>query len=385
MQGRSPLLAVCGTRPEVAKLAPVIRALSSRGHRVVLVMTGQHPDLAPQMLKEVGLQPDIDLGACAPGMAPPQQLANILSRLGPVFAAWRPQLAIVQGDTVSTLAGALGAAYAAVPVAHVEAGLRTHDFDEPHPEELHRTLVTPVASLHFAPTRHAATALRREGVDPAKIHVTGNSGIDALLATVGRLDADPALSVDLARRYPFIAASRRPLLLVTVHRRENIGRRLQAIAAALARLAGFCEAEIALPLHPNPAVQSVLRERLDGLDGVHLIPPVDHLAMVWMMRQARVLLTDSGGLQEEAPVLGLRALVLRRTTERSEALAVGAAELVELQSDSIVSAVRRTLLRKPLRPVQPFGDGQASARIAHIIDDWLGYSPGACREVTLAP
>jgi UDP-N-acetylglucosamine 2-epimerase (non-hydrolysing) len=385
MQGRSPLLAVCGTRPEVVKLAPLVRALRRRGHRVVLLMTGQHPDLAPQMLKEVGLQPDIDLGACAPGMPPALQLASILTRLGPIFAAWRPQLTIVQGDTVSTLAGALASAYAGVPVAHVEAGLRTHDFDEPHPEELHRTLVTPMASLHFAPTRHAATALRREGVDPSRIHVTGNTGIDALMATIGRLEADPGLSAGLALRYPFIAASQRPLLLVTVHRRENIGRRLQAIAAALARLAGFCEAEIVLPVHPNPAVQSVLRDRLDGLDGVHLIAPVDHLTMVWMMRQARVLLTDSGGLQEEAPTLGLRALVLRQTTERSEALAAGAAELVELQSDSIVSAVRRTLLRKPLRPVQPFGDGQASDRIALIIDDWLGYSPDACREVSLTP
>jgi UDP-N-acetylglucosamine 2-epimerase (non-hydrolysing) len=385
MQGRSPLLAVCGTRPEVVKIAPVIRALRRRDHRVVLAMTGQHPDLAPQMLREIGLQPDIDLGACTPGMAPAQQLASVMGRLGPVLAAWRPQLAIVQGDTVSTLAGALAAAYAQVPVAHVEAGLRTHDFDEPHPEELHRTLVAPIASLHFAPTRLAATALRREGVDASRIHVTGNSGIDALLTTVERLDADAGLSADLAFRFPFVAASRRPLLLVTVHRRENIGPRLQAIAVALARLAGFCEAEIVLPLHPNPAVQLVLRERLDGLDGVHLIPAVDHVSMVWMMRHARVLLTDSGGLQEEAPALGLRTLVLRETTERSEALAAGAAELVELKSDSIVSAVRRTLLRKPLSPMLPFGDGQASARIAAIIDDWLGYSPGAFREVTLAP
>jgi UDP-N-acetylglucosamine 2-epimerase (non-hydrolysing) len=385
MQGRSPLLAVCGTRPEVVKLAPVIRALSGRGHRVVLVMTGQHPDLAPMMLRELALQPDVDLGACAPGMAPPQQLASIMARLGPVISAWRPQLALVQGDTVSTLAGALGAAYARVPVAHIEAGLRTLDFDEPHPEELHRTLVTPIASLHFAPTRQAATALRREGVDAARIHVTGNSGIDALLATAERLDADQALAADLAFCHPYAAQPARPLLLVTVHRRENMGRRLQAIAAALARLAAFCEAEIVLPLHPNPTVQRVLRDKLEGLEGVHLIPAVDHVTMVWLMRRARALLTDSGGLQEEAPALGLRTLVLRKATERSEALAAGASELVELQADSIVSAVRRTLLRKPLRPVLPFGDGHASERIASIIHDWLGYAPGSRREVSLAP
>jgi UDP-N-acetylglucosamine 2-epimerase (non-hydrolysing) len=385
MQGRSPLLAVCGTRPEVVKLAPVIRALDRKGHRVVLAMTGQHPDLAPQMLRELALQPDVDLAACTPGMPPPVQLASILARLGPVMAAWRPQLVLVQGDTVSTLAGALGAAYARVPIAHVEAGLRTHDFDEPHPEELHRTLVSPMASLHFAPTRHAAQVLRREGVDAARIHVTGNSGIDALLATLGRLETDPSLSTDLAARHPFAARPGRPLLLVTVHRRENLGRRLQAIAAALARLAAFCEAEIVLPMHPNPAVQYVLREKLEGLDGVHLIPAVDHLTMVWLMRQARVLLTDSGGLQEEAPVMGLRTLVLRQTTERPEALAAGASELVELQADSIVSAVRRTLLRKALRPVLPFGDGHASERIAGVIHDWLGYAPGTRREVSLTP
>lgn len=364
-------------------MAPVIRALEARGHRVVLAMTGQHPDLAPMMLRELGLMPDIDLGACSPGMVTPQQLSSILARLGPVLAAWRPQLVLVQGDTVSTLAGALAAAYARVPVAHVEAGLRTHDFDEPHPEELHRTLVTPIASLHFAPTREAAAALRREGVEAARIHVTGNSGIDALLATAERLDSDPSLAADLAFRHPYAANPARPLLLVTVHRRENMGPRLQAIAAALARLAGFCVAEIVLPLHPNPAVQRVLRDKLEGLDGVHLIPAVDHVTMVWLMRRARVLLTDSGGLQEEAPVLGLRALVLRQTTERGEALAAGAAELVELQAGSIVSAVRRTLLRKPLRPVLPFGDGHASDRIATIIHDWLGYAPDAQREVTL--
>jgi UDP-N-acetylglucosamine 2-epimerase (non-hydrolysing) len=372
MHGRSPLLAVCGTRPEVVKLAPIVGALRARGHHVVLATTGQHPDLAPQMLRELGLAPDIDLGVRLTGITPPQMLGAILGLLPAVFAAWKPSLAIVQGDTVSTLAGALAASYAQVPVAHVEAGLRTHDFVEPHPEELHRTLVSPIASLHFAPTRKAAAALRREGVDPARIHITGNSGIDALHATLARLDSDPAIATELARRHPYVSGAHRPLLLVTVHRRENSGRRLQAIAAALARLAAFCEAEIVLPLHPNPAIQAVLRERLEGLEGVHLIPPVDHVTMCWMMRHARVLLTDSGGLQEEAPSLGLRTLVLRKTTERSEALAVGAAELVELQADSIVSAVRRTLLRSPMAPVHPFGDGRTAGRIARIIDEWLG-------------
>ena len=371
MHCEPPLLAVCGTRPEVVKMAPVIRALRARGQAVLLVMTGQHPDLAPQMLRELGLSADIDLGAHQAGAPPAQIMASILMRLAPVFAAWQPRLALVQGDTVSALAGALAAAYARVPVAHVEAGLRTHDVAEPFPEEMHRAMIVPATALHFAPTETAAKALLREGVAVAQIHITGNSGIDALHASADRLDADPELSEELAVRHPYVVRPRYPLLLATIHRRENIGRRLGAIAAALARLAAFCEAEIVLPLHPNPAVQAVLRDKLDGLDAVHLIPPVDHMTMVWMMRQARLLVTDSGGLQEEAPGLGLRTLVLRQATERPEALAAGASELVELQADSIVSAVRRTLLRGPMQPVFPFGDGRAGERIADVLEVWL--------------
>jgi UDP-N-acetylglucosamine 2-epimerase (non-hydrolysing) len=368
----APLLAVCGTRPEAVKLAPVVHALRDRGHQVVLVATGQHPDLAPAMLREAGLTADIDLGVNQPGATPAQLLAAILTYLSPVYAAYRPQLALVQGDTVSTLAGALAAAYARVPVGHVEAGLRTGDRAEPFPEELQRQMVTPLATLHFAPTQHAASALRREGVDPSRVFVTGNSGIDALDTTLQRLDSDPGLRATLAARFPFVAQSRCPLLLVTVHRRENLGPRMQSIAAALARLAGFFDVEIVVPLHPNPEVQGLLRERLGGLEGVHLTPAVDHATMAWLMRSARLLLTDSGGLQEEAPSLGLRTLVLRTTTERVEGLIAGAAELVELQADSIVAAVRRTLARPPMVPVHPFGDGRASARIADIVDSWLG-------------
>lgn len=325
------------------------------------------------MLREAGLTADHELGVRMPGATPSQLMPAMLSALAPVMAAWSPPLVLVQGDTASTLAGALGAAYAGIAVAHVEAGLRTHDFDEPHPEELHRRLVTPVASLHFAPTRLAAAALRREGVEAGRIHVTGNTGIDALCETVRRLDSSPEIVAALASAYPCVAAAARPLLLVTTHRRENIGARMHNIAAALARLAASREAEILLPMHPSPAVQAILRPALEGRAGIHLVPPVDHATMVWMMRHASLLLTDSGGLQEEAPALGLRTLVLRRTTERSEAVAAGAAELVELQAESIVSAVRRNLRREPLAPVWPFGVGDAASRIATILDDWLGY------------
>ena len=379
MRGGSPVLAVCGTRPEIIKLAPILAALRQRGIPVVLALTGQHRDLAPMALAEMGLVADVDLALASPGASPPLQLSAMLAALAPLFARHRPSLAIVQGDTVSTAAGALAAAYAGVPLAHVEAGLRTGDRHEPHPEEMHRLLVSALTELHFAPTEQAAQALRREGVAEARIHITGNSGIDALHATMGRLTDDPARGEALAARYPFAHSPARPLVLATVHRRVNIGARLMSITAALARLVAFSEAEVVLPLHPNPQVQCLLRDRLGMLQGMHLIPPVDHATMVWLMQRSRLLLTDSGGLQEEAPYLGLRTLVLRAATERREALATGAAELVELTADSIVAAVRRTLARAPLQPLSPFGDGHAGTRIAAIIEDWMAGPAAAAR------
>lgn len=373
MRARTPLLAVCGTRPEVIKIAPVVKSLRALGHRVILVITGQHPDLAPQMLAEAGLTPDVDLAVHQPGNSPAQLLAGILTHLSPIISAWRPMMILVQGDTVSALAGALAANYARVPVAHIEAGLRTNDRDEPFPEEMHRCVIAPLAALHFAPTRNAVLALEREGVDPATIHLTGNTAIDAVLATASRLDAEPEFADNIARHLPFRLNSDRPLLLATVHRRENIGARMSSIAAGIARLAGFCEMEAVLPLHPNPAVRELLRARLAGLEGVHLIPPVDHTMMVWLMRRAQLLLTDSGGLQEEAPALGLRTLVLRTATERPEGIAAGATALVGLTADAIVQAVRASLQKPKLTPVFPFGDGQAAPRIASILHQWLGF------------
>jgi len=371
-----PLLAICGTRPEAVKIAPVIRALRARGLQVVLVSTGQHTDLLPVMLREVGLTADIDLAVGWPGATTTQLLAAILTSLAPVLAAFRPSLVIVQGDTVSTLAGALAAAYAGLPVAHVEAGLRTGDLSEPHPEELNRQMVARAAVLHFAPTRAAATALRREGIDPGTIHVTGNSGIDSLRLTLGRLASDPGLCASMEARFPFLPAVRQPLIMATVHRRENRGARLHAITEALAHLACSGMAAILIPVHPSPAVQALFTQRLLGLSAVHLLPPLDHAAMVWLMQRCRLLLTDSGGLQEEAPSLGLRTLVLRRATERGEAIAAGVAELVDPDAEAILAAARRLLREPPPLPVHPFGDGKAASRIASIIADWLAQSAG---------
>lgn len=369
MPARSLILAVCGTRPEVVKMAPVVGRLRDAGQDVLLLFTGQHPDLAPQMLRELGLKPDIELPVPTAGLPPQQMLAAIINALAPVFAAHRPAVTLVQGDTVSTLAGALAAAYAGLPLAHVEAGLRTGDMAEPHPEEMHRRLIAPLASLHFAPTHRAAAALIGEGVNPGTVHVTGNSGIDALLETNARLIASPDLCAALEARFPVRPG--RPMILATVHRRENHGERLAAIASGLAHIAASGGVEMVLPLHPGPAVQRLLRASLGHLAGVHLLPPVDHATMVWLMRRSQLLITDSGGLQEEAPALGLRTLVLRQRTERSEAVDAGASELVSIEPEAIAAAAWRQLSRPKLAPRFPFGDGRAAGRICTILLDFL--------------
>ncbi len=373
MLGKPPFLVVCGTRPEAVKLSPVVAALRRHGHRVVLVATGQHRDLAPRMFNELGISPDAVLESAQAGIGPGQLLGSLVQRLSPLIGAYSPSMVLVQGDTVSSIAGALAAAYAGVPVGHIEAGLRTADIADPFPEEMHRRLVSPIASLHFAPTERAAIALRLEGVPDARIHVTGNTGIDALFATASRLDTHGPLDAGLERRFGAIADPSARLIVATVHRRENQMGRLQAIAAGLAAL---CRADgahrIILPLHPNPEVRRPLKKALGGVRGIHLVEPLDHAAMVWLMRRAALLLTDSGGLQEEAPYLGLRTLVLRASTERPEAIEAGAAEIAPAIGDLMAAAAIRMLAMPKLAPVQPFGDGHAGERIAAILGGFAG-------------
>ena len=364
-----------GTRPEAIKLAPVVHALKDCRQPVVVATTGQHSDLAISMLAEVGLHTDIDLGAARAGGSPAQLLAAVLQLLPPVIVAHRPALVLVQGDTVSALAGALAAAYAQVPVGHVEAGLRTYDRDEPFPEEMQRAVITSLAAMHFAPTSAAVAALAREGVDPQSVYLTGNTGIDALLATANRLGTNRELGALMQARFPFVARATRPLVVLTTHRRESIGPRMRDIARAVSRLAAAGVCEFVLPLHPNPAVSGVLAPMLSGVPRVHLIPPVEHGAMVWLLQRCRLVLTDSGGLQEEAPALGRRVLVLRDTTERPEAVDLGAAELVGTQPERIDRAVRAALRKPEIAPVFPYGDGQAAVRIARILLQWSGVSP----------
>jgi UDP-N-acetylglucosamine 2-epimerase (non-hydrolysing) len=363
------ILFVAGTRPEAVKLAPLILDLQARGQAPLLVATGQHPAMFGEALAGFGLAADHDLGVVA--ATPDATVGRLLPLLADLIRAEQPGMVVVQGDTSSTLAGALAARYAGVPVAHVEAGLRTGGHD-PHPEELHRKLVAQMAALHFAPTEAAAAALRAEGVREG-IYVTGNSGIDALLLMQARLAADPALAAAANRPFAGIPMNR-PWLLATVHRRENQGRRLEAVLAALAELAG--DAEIIIPVHPGSAISGPVRAKLGGLAHVHLLPPLAYASFVALMGRAALVLTDSGGVQEEAPALGLPCLVLRDVTERPEGVTSGNAMLVGCETAAIVAAARAVLGDAGLRarmavPALPYGSGGSAQKIADVINSEL--------------
>jgi UDP-N-acetylglucosamine 2-epimerase (non-hydrolysing) len=348
---------VVGTRPEAIKLAPVIRSLAEVGLPSKLIFTGQHPRLDPD---EFGLPlPAVDL-SCPGEELPHEHVRKVTAALMPLMSAG-PDLLIVQGDTSSALGAALAGFAAGVPVAHVEAGLRTHDPQLPWPEEEYRTAIDARADLLFAPTENAAGNLRREDVR-GQIHVTGNTGIDALLALVA--DLPPPAGLDGP-----------PRLLVTCHRRESWGKGLRSIAAALRELAEG-PAQIDFVLHPNVHVERAMREELGGRPNIRLIAPCGHRDLVEHMRAADLILSDSGGFQEEAPALGVPLLVLRDKTERPEALASGNARLVGTNAERIVAETRRLLddpaeLRAMAHPALPFGDGHAAPRIARIVDEWL--------------
>jgi UDP-N-acetylglucosamine 2-epimerase (non-hydrolysing) len=324
---------------------------------VRIVATGQQPDLFDTALACFGFSADVRL-AVAPS-APGEMLGQLVPLLGPHVAGARAVL--VQGDTTSALAGALAAAYARRPVVHIEAGLRTGGA-EPHPEEMHRTLIAQIASLHFAPTPAAVAALAREGVMNDAVVMTGNSGIDALLWMAERVRGQPVPAALAGVDW------RRPVVLVTVHRRENHGAGLAGVMAALTELAS--DAEIVLPVHPHPAVAGPLTAGLAGVCGVHLTLPLDYPDFVWAMARATLTLTDSGGVQEEAPALGLPVLVMRGATERPEGVASGNARMVGTDAFAIVSEVRGLLaggVSAMAEPAMPYGAGDASGRMAAAV------------------
>jgi UDP-N-acetylglucosamine 2-epimerase (non-hydrolysing) len=375
---RHRFVVVAGTRPEALKLAPVVRELIGRGHEILLVATGQHRELLSGALADFDLVPALDLDIMRENQSPAAVVGELIPELTRYFEITRPAAVIVQGDTASALAGAQAAAYARLPLAHVEAGLRSGQA-EPFPEEMHRRLIAQMAQLHFAPTMVARTALLAEGIAAADIHVTGNTGIDTLHLMQARLRSNPELAAAQEARFAAIDR-RRPLILVTAHRRENHGRRLASVLAAVADLA--TEAEIVMPLHPSPAVRGPAESTLAGRPGVHLLPPLDYPGFVWLMGQATMALTDSGGIQEEAPALGLPVLVLRDVTERREGLLTGNARIVGTDTATIVAAVRHLLadpaaLQRMGVTALPYGQGDASRRIADVLEAQSGADRAA--------
>ena len=325
---KKKILVVFGTRPEAIKMALLVRMLKDRpGLETRLCITGQHREMLQQVMELFGLVADYSLDVMAEGQTLPQVTSRILTRIDTVLSEFRPDRVLVHGDTNTTLSATLAAYYHRIPVGHVEAGLRTGDIYSPWPEEVNRRLTGSIADMHFAPTVKAAGNLRREGVPEGNIHVTGNTAVDAILWISGRLAGDSALQERFEKEFSFLDPGR-SLVLVTGHRRENFGDGMLNICGALKELSERDDIDIVYPVHLNPNVRGPVNELLEGRDRVHLIPPQDYLGFVWLMNRARFILSDSGGIQEEAPSLDKPVLVMRDTTERPEAVEAGVVRLV---------------------------------------------------------
>jgi UDP-N-acetylglucosamine 2-epimerase (non-hydrolysing) len=360
-----------GTRPEAIKMFPVVFALRETGlFDVKVVVTAQHRELLDAVLALASLRPDLDLDLMLPDQSLDGLASRILTRFGAALDDLRPDRVLVHGDTLTTMMASLACYFRRIPVGHVEAGLRSGNIYSPWPEEVNRKVTGVIADLHFAPTVTAADALRAENVEENAIHVTGNTVIDALLFAKEKLAADPGLAPAIAPLTKRFAGKR--IIAVTAHRRENFGVGMEEIAKALQALASRDDVAIIYPLHPNPNVGSVMRPALAGFDNIALINPLDYLDFVAMMAASDIVLTDSGGIQEEAPSLGKPVLVMRDTTERPEGLAAGTARLVGADAAVIVAETRRLLddpdaYRRMAAAHNPYGDGTASRRIAQLV------------------
>lgn len=358
------ILSVFGTRPEAIKMAPVLRALGREANlRSLVCVTAQHREMLDQVLGLFGIVPDHDMDLMREGQSLTEITTAALTRLEPYLAEVKPDFLLVQGDTTTTMAASLAAFYRKIPVGHVEAGLRTHDNLYPYPEEVNRRITTVIASRHFAPTRRARENLLREGAAESGIVVTGNTVIDALLE----------VTAIKPPRLPELPLRGKRIVLLTAHRRENFGAPLQEIfEAARDLVAKYPDVDVVYPVHPNPNVAAPAREALGAVAGVHLIPPLEYKAFCDLMAASYLILTDSGGIQEEAPSLKKPVLVLRDETERPEAVEAGVVRLVGPHRDRILTEARR-LLDDPkayaamATGANPYGDGKASERIVAML------------------
>lgn len=353
-------------------MAPVVRALLNQKEiESKVCVTAQHRQMLDQVLGLFNIVPEFDLDLMKPGQDLTDITTKVLLGMRDVFRAWRPDYVLVHGDTTTTLATSLAAYYEKVAVGHVEAGLRTGNIYSPWPEEMNRRIAGAISTIHFAPTETAKANLLREGVSENAIRVTGNTVIDALLEVVQRLHSDPVLRAEMENRFQFIDPSKR-LILVTGHRRENFGSGFENICSALSQLSRRDDVQILYPVHLNPNVQEPVRRILGGNDKVLLIEPQDYLPFVYLMDRADILLTDSGGVQEEAPSLGKPVLVMRDTTERPEAVAAGTVKLVGTNPQSIVAEAEKLLddmmeYRRMSHAHNPYGDGKAANRIVNCL------------------
>ncbi|WP_313669136.1 non-hydrolyzing UDP-N-acetylglucosamine 2-epimerase [Atlantibacter sp.] len=367
------VLTVFGTRPEAIKMAPLVHALAKDPYFDARVcVTAQHREMLDQVLHLFSIVPDYDLNIMKPGQGLTEITCRILEGLKPVLEEFTPDVVLVHGDTTTTVATSLAAFYQRIPVGHVEAGLRTGDLGSPWPEEANRTLTGRLALYHFAPTENSRANLLRENVADNRIFVTGNTVIDALISVRDRILADDSRLRDLASRYPFLRDDKK-LILVTGHRRESFGQGFEHICEALVEIARQNQdVQIVYPVHLNPNVSEPVNRILGQVDNVTLIEPQDYLPFVWLMNRAWLILTDSGGIQEEAPSLGKPVLVMRETTERPEAVKAGTVRLVGTDKTRIVAEVSRLLhddreYHIMSKAHNPYGDGKACARILHAL------------------
>ena len=373
MTSPKKILFVFGTRPEAIKLCPLVRELVRRPEQFqpIVCVTGQHRAMLDQVLGVFEVKPDIDLNLMQPGQTLISSTSRILAAIEPVFNEQKPDMTVVQGDTTSTFAGSLASFMSKVPIAHVEAGLRTFDLEQPFPEEAYRVLTGRIATLHFAATEGAARNLRNEDVAENSISVTGNTGIDAVLYVRDQLREASLRGADWSHLNP-----KRKLIVVTAHRRENHGQGFSNICEALLELAAREDVELVYPVHPNPNVQEPVNRALGNHPNIHLCQPLDYVPFVDLMSRAHILITDSGGVQEEGPSLGKPILVLREKTERPEAVDAGTVILVGTAVRKIVQNATRLLDNPEIteamtRIHNPYGDGLASARIADVIHSFL--------------
>lgn len=368
------VMAICGTRPDAVKTAPVIHQLREFPDQVKLVVavTGQHREMLHQVLDVFQIRPDYDLDIMKPKQTLSEITARVLQGLESIIEKEQPNIILVQGDTSTTFVAALAAFYNKVAVGHIEAGLRTDNKYDPFPEEMNRRLTTVLADLHFAPTPAARRNLMTEGVPSSRIYVTGNTVIDALLSVAGRpwTFDDPFLST--------VGTDGRRMILVTAHRRENWGEPMARICDAIKMIVTtFNDTEILFAVHKNPIVRETVFPALTGFERVHLIEPPDYVPFVHLMKKAHIVLTDSGGVQEEAPSLGKPVLVMRKTTERPEGVEAGTATLIGTETQTIFDSTARLLSDSSAynvmaKAVNPYGDGTASVRIREALFSFFG-------------